>query len=159
MHRTWLIAAALVAPTPIYAQATHGVTDPRAFVAEMLGAYARSPNNPPPEPVHAYSARLISLFTVYQVWQRAHEDLVGSLDFDWWVNAQDWTITGVRVTEAGARPTRRVITARWSNYDRADSSRFVFIRERGRWVLDDVINGAGYGDNGWTLSQLLRQRP
>ena len=23
---------------------------------------------------------------------RQHDDLVGALDFDWWINAQDWAI-------------------------------------------------------------------
>lgn len=157
MRRFILALAALALAA--FAQAPHGVDDPRAFVAEMLGAYARAPNDPPPEPVHAYSERLISLFTVYRVWAGAHEDLVGSIDFDWWVNAQDWSIARVSVGQAMGGPTRRIVTARWTNYGRPETSRFVFVREHGRWVLDDVINGSGRGDHGWTLSQLLRERP
>ena len=113
---------------------------------------------PIPEQRQAYSARLAALFEAYDAWQRAHEDLVGSLDFDWWANAQDWEIRGVSIVEFNFPGERKVIEAHWRNYDRADSSRFFFIRENGRWALDDVINGSGRGDDGWTLSALLQAR-
>lgn len=151
--------AALIASPATADRRGGGVADPRAFVAETYAAYARAPNDPPPEPVHAYSERLVSLFTVYQVWARAHDDLVGSLDFDWWVNAQDWAISEVRVTQIDEGPGRRIVIARWRNLDRTDSSRFHFVRWRGRWYLDDVVNGTGSGSDGWTLSALLRERP
>jgi len=151
--------AALIASPAMADRRGGGVADPRAFVAETYAAYARAPNDPPPEPVHVYSERLISLFTVYQVWARAHQDLVGSLDFDWWVNAQDWSISRVRLTQRDAGPARRIVTARWRNYDRDDSSRFVFVRAHRRWHLDDVVNGSGSGEHGWTLTALLRERP
>lgn len=147
-----LLTAAFTPPPP-------GVDDPPAFVRDVFATYAEAPNRPPAEPRYAYSARLGALFTAYEEWGAAHDDLVGSLDFDWWVNAQDWEIGDVNVTGTEAAPERRVVTARWRNYDRTDSSRFVFLREHGLWVLDDVINGTGGGDDGWTLSELLKQRP
>ena len=156
MGKLFLILAALLAwPATAFAQ----VDDPRAFVARTYAAYARAANDPPAEPHHAYSPRLRGLFAAYGRWARAHDDLVGSLDFDWWVNAQDWAIEGAAVTELPAGRGRRTIVARWTNYGRTDSSRFLFVRIGSRWYLDDVVNGSGHGDDGWTLSALLRQRP
>lgn len=156
MGKLFLILAALLAwPAAAFAQ----VDDPRAFVARTYAAYARAANDPPAEPRHAYSPRLRALFATYERWARAHDDLVGSLDFDWWVNAQDWAISGAAVTELPAARGRRTVVARWTNYGRTDSSRFLFVRIGARWYLDDVVNGSGHGDDGWTLSALLRERP
>jgi len=158
MGRAFLILAALALAA--FAPPPRGVADPRAFVAAVYADYARAANAPPAEPVRAYSPRLAGLFAAYQRWARAHDELVGSLDFDWWVNAQDWEIHGVSVSEAaGGGGNRRTIVARWTNYGRTDSSRFLFVRIGARWYLDDVVNGSGHGDDGWTLSALLRERP
>jgi hypothetical protein len=156
MGRFFPILAALLA---LPAAANAQVDDPRAFVAATYAAYARAANDPPAEPSHAYSPRLRALFTAYEQWARAHDDLVGSLDFGWWVNAQDWEISGVVVTQAPGGGNRRMIVASWTNYGRAERSRFLFVRIGGRWYLDDIVNGTGRGDDGWTLSALPRARP
>ena len=156
MGRFFLIlVAALTWPAAANAQ----VDDPRAFVAATYARYARAANDPPAEQARAYSPRLRALFAAYERWARAHDDLVGSLDFDWWVNAQDWEIHGVAVTQAPGGGARRTIIARWTNYGRTDTSRFQFVRIGRRWYLDDVVNGTGREPDGWTLSTLLRERP
>ena len=145
-----LLSAAFTPPPP-------GVDDPRAFVEGIYAEHVAAPDRPFADPRYAYSARLGALFGAYDEWQAAHPDLVGSLGFDFWVNAQDGTIAEVSVAETG--PDRRVLTARWQNQGRPDSSRYVFVREHGRWVLDELINGTGAGPDGWTLTELLRERP
>jgi hypothetical protein len=157
MGKFFLILAALA--TMAFAPARRGVDDPRAFVSSVYADYARAANAPPAEPRFAYSPRLVALFAAYERWARSHDDLVGSLDFDWWVNAQDWEIHAVAVTPAPDGGGRRAIVARWTNYGRTDTSRFLFVRVGRRWYLDDVVNGSGRGDDGWTLSALLRERP
>ena len=134
-----------------------GVQDPRAFVASRYEAYLRDPNGPD-EPAFAYSDRLGALFLAYEDWTEQHDDLVGSLVFDWWTNAQDWALADVRVTEARDGPDRRTVRARFSNGGRPDEIRFLFVRQGELWFLDDAIEGTGSGDGGWTLSDLLRER-
>ena len=159
MRRSMLILAALLAAaTAAASEAPRGVSDPRAFVARTYADYAQGSNAAIPAPVRAYSPRLAALFEAYER-DLGGGDLVGSLDFDWWVNAQDWRLADIAVTEAADGSDRRIVTARWRNYDRADSSRFLFVRENDRWLLDDVVNGSGGGGDGWTLSALLRERP
>jgi hypothetical protein len=154
-------AAALTVPAAAVAVPAHraahvrGVDDPRAFVAQRFAGYRSGTDHVPPDPVWAYSPRLAALFRTYDAWQRRHNGEVGSIDFDWWINAQDWELSHVSVTQADTGPNARTVTAHWQNSGRADSSRFLFVRLGGRWYLDDVANGSGHGDDGWTLSALL----
>jgi hypothetical protein len=156
MARLWLILAALA--TAAFA-APRGVDDPRAFVARTYQAYQRGSDAAIEWPAYAYSPRLKALFDAYDRWTRAHDDLVGSLDFDWWINAQDWELHDVALSEQASGPNRRTIIARFRNIDRPEEIRFLFVRQGGRWYLDDAIEGSGHGDDGWTLSALLRERP
>ncbi|MEA3046503.1 MAG: hypothetical protein QOJ53_835 [Sphingomonadales bacterium] len=141
-------------PAEAAAPVARGVEDPRAFVAATYAAY-RASNNATPNVDFAYSPRLAALFRDYAAAQSPDE--VGSIDFDWWVNGQDWEISEPALTQADQGPDRRLITARFTNLGTAETIRFGFVRENGRWYLDDVLGGSG--DEGWTLSALLRERP
>lgn len=167
-----LLATALLAAWPALAQEAPareqevtftdvhmaGVSDPRGFVSSTYADYQAHPDRPPSDQTYAYSPRLRRLFRAYHAWQRQHQDLVGSLDFDWWTNAQDYELRNVRVTQRPAGANRRWVVARFDNLDRHDEVRFLFVRLRGRWFLDDAMQGTGRGGNGWTLSALLRSR-
>ena len=139
------------------AERQRGVEDPRAFVEQQYSAYLRDENGPD-YPAYAYSDRLRALFSAYDAWTAQHEDLVGSLDFDWWLNAQDWGLANVSVAETAEGPDRRTETARFTNSGRPDEIRFLFVRQDGRWYLDDAVEGTGSGGDGWTLSTLLQER-
>ena len=154
-----LLALALLFGAALPAEARErGVADPRAFVAATYARYQASPNVPPPDPSHAYSPRLKALFDAYEAWARQHADLVGALDFDWWTNAQDYALRNVVVTARDEGADRRWVSAAFDNYDRHDEVRFLFVRDGGRWYLDDAAEGTGSGDDGWTLSDLLQRR-
>lgn len=152
-----LLALALLFGGALPASAQrHGVPDPRAFVATVYARYQAHPDVPPRDLRFVYTPRLRRLFAAYDAWQRAHDGEVGSIDFDWWTNAQDYRIRNLstRVINEGA--SQRWIIARFDNYDRHDEVRFRFVRLEGRWYLDDAMQGTGSGDNGWTLSALLQ---
>jgi hypothetical protein len=135
-----------------------GVADPRLFVERIYAGYARARDAAPPAPTYAYSERLRRLFNAYDAWASQHDDLVGSLDFDWWINAQDWQIRNVRVSVERASAGRRTIVAHFVNMGRPETLRFRFVGANRRWYLDDVVSGTGSGDDGWTLSVLLAVR-
>jgi hypothetical protein len=154
------MAQAAQAPTAGTQAQARGVGDPRQFVEQTYARYRAAPNTPPEDPVYSYSDRLRSLFSAYDAWQRQHDDLVGSIDFDWWTNSQDWS--DIRVTqlrEERRGPNRRTIVARIVDMDVESVNRFQFVRQGNRWFLDDVVNGSGRANSGWTLSALLRERP
>jgi hypothetical protein len=142
----------------VVAETLLGVDDPRAFVAATYARYQANPNVPPVNISASYSPRLRALFDGYDAWQRQHADSVGALDFDWWTNAQDYQIRNLTYRVIDEGPDLRWIVARFDNYDRHDEIRFRFVRQGGRWYLDDAMQGTGGGDNGWTLSALLQSR-
>lgn len=144
------------ATAPAAAEAVRGVENPRAFIADEYAAMARNPGEPRAR-VFAYSDRLRGLFDAYEAWTAEHGPL-GALDFDWWTNSQDWVLSGLRVTEANDGPDRRIVSANFNNGDRPDEIRFTFVRQGTRWFLDDAVEGTGGGGEGWTLSDLLRER-
>ena len=133
-----------------------GVDDPRSFVAQRYAAYRNDPSSAPDEPSFAYSDRLRALANAYQAWQNRHQDEVGSIDFDWWINAQDWQLGPAAVTETQQDADHRTETARFTNAGRPDEVRFLFVRQGQRWYLDDAMHGTEGGAESWTLSELLR---
>jgi hypothetical protein len=145
-------AAPAAAPAPGQGR---GVDDPRALVEGQYRAYQTNTDTPVEAPAFAYSDRLKALFDSYGRWQNQHQDEVGSIDFDWWTNAQDWELHDVAVTEADSGPDAKTVTARFRNIDRQEEVRFLFVRSNGRWYLDDAVQGSGHGDDGWALSALL----
>jgi hypothetical protein len=145
--------ASATAATPAQGR---GVADPRAFVEGQYRAYQTNTDTPVEAPTYAYSDRLKALFEDYDAHQNPNE--VGSIDFDWWINAQDWELHDVAVAEAESGPDAKTVTARFRNIDRREEVRFLFVRTGGRWYLDDAVQGSGHGGDGWTLSALLRER-
>jgi hypothetical protein len=123
MGKYILILAALL--TAAFAPARRGVDDPGAFVQHVYADYQRAGGERQVEwPAHAYSPRLMALFNAYDRWAEAHDDLVGSLDFDWWINAQDWDLHDVAVSARATGPGRMMVTARFRNGERHEEIRF-----------------------------------
>ncbi len=139
------------------AEAGGGMIDPFAFVAHNYFAYSHEDDEAVPIGDRINSRRLRALFAAYDA--AASPDEVGAIDFDWWVNGQDWSLSDVLLAEEEGGPHWRTITARFRNLGRPSLVRFRFVEEEGRWFLDDVTSGSGSGPDGWTLSALLRQRP
>jgi hypothetical protein len=154
----WMLVPALLLATPgldeARAQARpeaatqRGVRDPVAFVRARFAQYERG------EPINdwtqqAYSRRLADLFDALGEAEGGEQ----RLDFDWWIDGQDWQIDQVRLRSAWNGRNRLNVHARWRNFGSAQSGTFLFVREEGRWYLDDVVSHT----SGWTLSILLQQ--
>jgi hypothetical protein len=156
-RRLLLIGAALLAasPTIVPAQpappaqaAESGVRNPVAFVRERFARYARG-DSPAPWPEYAYSQRLRRLFETLDAAEGGEE----RINFDWWVDAPDWQVDHVRLRPAWPARGRLNVDARWRVFGEERSGTFLFVRENGRWYLDDVASHT----TGWTLSILLEQ--
>ncbi len=150
MSRFILALAALALAA--FTQVPRGVDDPRAFVQGVYTQYRRG--DAPRVDLDIYgSERLVALV-------HAFDEAAGGeqlIDFDWWVNGQDWRLSDIRITQIEGGSGRRIVTVRFANMGRVSVNRFDFVRAHGRWFLDEVVNESGGG--GWTLSALLGRRP
>ena len=77
-----------------------------------------------------------------------------NLDFDVIVNGQDWALKNLRVEPEKLEGDRASAMARFTNFDTAQEVVYRFIRESGRWRLDDVEARLPRAQR-WTLSRLL----
>ncbi len=139
-----LAAAALALPSAALAQ---GFDDPVAFVRERYARY-QAGEVPQTWPDRPYSPRLARLFERLAAVEGGEE----RIEFDWWVNGQDFELDAIEVLLEQDRGDRRTVLARWRNFGQADASRFLFVRRDGRWYLDEVISTT----SDWRLSQVLR---
>ena len=127
--------------------AAQGFDDPVAFVRERFATYQRG-EVPQSWPDRPYSPRLARLFERLAAAEGGEE----RIEFDWWVNGQDFELDAVEVALEADRGDRRSVLARWRNFGNPDASRFQFVRWQGRWYLDEVVSLT----SDWRLSQVLR---
>jgi hypothetical protein len=145
-----LILSALAAPA-----STPPISNPVNFVTEVYRHFvkAQSGHYDYTAPEDIYTARLKKL--IQDDVKRAKGE-VGCLDFDFWVNGQDWTITNLSVTGGAAGKDQWTVIARFRNLGDLDEIHFDFRRVDQRWLLDDVHS---VKDSPWTLSEILRCTP
>ena len=143
--RTLLLA---LAATAVLAAATR-IDDPVAFVRGVYAHYAAAQDYNAPKDI--YTPRLTKLIEDDRKRAPAGED--GCLDFDFWVNGQDWKLTNIEVAEAESAQDRKVVVAKFANTGKPQEIHFEFRRIDGRWLLDDV---SSLKDMPWTLSRILK---
>jgi hypothetical protein len=133
------------------ASATH-IADPEAFVKETYDKFAASGSADYVPPADIYTPRLQALFVRDKKWAKGE---VGCLDFDFWVNGQDWKLKNVRINSqaVSGNVDRRTIVAKFVNLGTANEIHFYFKQIGGEWMLDDAQSVLG--GNKWMLSKIL----
>src|ERR1700722_15956512 len=112
-------AALLCAP----AQAATRIDDPVKFVSGLYAKLAAPNSVAAPDDI--YTPRLAGLFALES---KDAGGEVGRMDFDFWTNAQDWDLSGVKVTGQpveGAKD-REVVIARFKNFHKPEEIHFYF---------------------------------
>lgn len=146
-----VFAASLLAGIPALPASTR-IDDPVSFAAGVYRHFIQTENKDsvykPPEDI--YTPRLSKLFRDDE--KRAKGE-VGCLDFDFWVNAQDWNITELSVTKGASSVDQETVIARFANIGKRQEIHFDFRRVNGRWLLDDVHSTT---KPRWTLSGILQ---
>jgi hypothetical protein len=84
------------------------------------------------------------------------KDEVGRIDFDIYMNAQDGTITGVKVKgmPVDNGPGREIVVANFKNEGKPQEVHFYFEKIKGAWKMDDASSMTG--PDPWTLSLILK---
>ena len=140
-------AAALLCGT---AWAGTTIADPAAFVRMTYEKLAKDQNYAPPEDI--YTPRLAALIALEK---KEAGGEVGRMDFEFWTNAQDWSLKDVKVSGEpveGAKD-REIVTAKFQNTDRKEEIHFYFEKTKAGWQLDDARS---LSQDGWTLSLILK---
>jgi hypothetical protein len=132
------------------------ITDPLRIVAAVYQQFIRAQSSgdlsfTPSEDF--YTPRLSKL--VRDDRKRANGE-VGCVDFDFWVNGQDWSITHLALADKSVARDRKTVVATFTNGRTPEEIHFDFILLAGRWLLDDVRS---IKEPRWTLSRLLKCSP
>jgi hypothetical protein len=142
---------ALLAPNVALGATT--VADPVAFVTGLYAKMAAAtPASPYVAPEDIYTPRLAALFALEK---REAGGEVGRLDFDFWSNAQDWQLSGIKVTGVPVEGAtdRQIVVAKFRNFGKPEEIRFYFEKTKSGWLLDDARSLVG---ESWTLSLILK---
>ena len=127
------------------------IDDPEKFVRSVYAQYEKS-HDAKGAPDDIYSTRLSDLFALDS---KEAGGEVGRIDFDPWIDAQDFEIHNVHVTSAPVEsaPSRRTVRATFKNLGRSEDIRFYFEKAKQGWKLDDMRS---VGKENWTLSLILK---
>ena len=88
--------------------------------------------------------------------QKEAQGEVGRLDFDPIINAQDWKLSGLKVTLVSRSGDNAMVDATFHNLDGDEQIRFTLVRVNGKWAIDEIQALQGMR---WTLSQILSGAP
>lgn len=106
---------------------------------------------PAPGAQASFSPRIQALWTACDLMEVASGD--PCMDFNIWVNAQDWEIKDLKIEQIKADDKSAKVMAHFSNMDRKESISFDLLREPQGWVVDEISTGCD------TLSNVLQGKP
>jgi Protein of unknown function (DUF3828) len=128
-------------------------TDPKALLEYAYASYKT--DNFPDDPLELYSEGLKALFAAEEA--RTPEDAVGPLDFDPFINAQDYDNVSVKIAEpvvdGGTASEDAVVT----NFGEDQMLTFYLVNEGGGWKIDDIACTTPGQE--WRLSEILATDP
>lgn len=143
-----LLAVLLSAGTAAAQQAPDQIV--RSIYAEYEGqGLGVSPTDPDMRAM--FSSRLQSMLDEEQ--KRIDEDGIGLLDFDVFVDGQDFDLSDLTVGTAQVSGDKAQLDVTFLNFGEPRDYRYYFVKESGQWRIDEIESvGVGVG---WKLSGLL----
>lgn len=153
--RGWLmgvlfILGALVA-SPGFAQAVFDT--PKALLEHAYQPYATGDFSE--DVTQLYSRDLRELFAEAQA--RGNEDEVGPVDFDVFVNGQDYQLTDLVIADPEISGDTATEAVTFRNFNEPQSLKFYLVRQEDGWRIDDIESLLP--TDGWRLSALLADDP
>lgn len=136
--------------TPALAQ---DFSDPRALLEALYAGYGPAYDYPPDQ-APLRSERLNALYD--RDLQQANGEL-GRIDFDPFVNGQDYAITGLEIGEPYLAGGKAVVRVSFENFGTPNELGVLLVQEDGGWRIDDVWNGDE--DYSYDLLDILQGPP
>ncbi len=127
--------------------------DPGQMITAIYDSYLQ-PGGGPDDPPNLYSRRLQALIEADR--KATPPGDVGHLDFDVFVNGQDWKLSKLRIVTLSRSATRAQVRVNFVNMGTPSELVFDLIFENGAWRIDEVRS---VGEKGWTLSDILTPEP
>ncbi|MEJ8571839.1 DUF3828 domain-containing protein [Microbaculum marinum] len=98
-----------------------------------------------------FSARLQALLAEED--QRIESDGIGLLDFDVFVDGQDFQVTDLQIGKPQVSGDEAHLDVRFLNFGEPREYRYSFVKESGRWRIDEIETVGA--DTDWKLTSLL----
>jgi Protein of unknown function (DUF3828) len=151
--RLWPALLALLATALAAGAVRAQAQGPADVIRAIYKIYETSQDAQPPAGV--FSKRLQKLIDDDR--KQTPADEVGRLDFDVFVNGQDWQLSELTITEASPPQGNHArVIAKFRNSGEPNEIAFEMVKEDSRWVIDDV---ASLLKPRWTMSKILTGAP
>ena len=107
-----------------------------------------------PELSGVYSKRLQALLDKDE--KETAEGDVGRIDWDLFVDGQDWQLTELKIVPALKEATRAEVRATFKNFGEPRDILYTLVLENGHWRIDDIQETL---KPRWTMSKILLDAP
>ena len=101
-----------------------------------------------------YSKRLQALIDKDE--KETPEGDVGRIDWDLFVDGQDWQLTELKIVPALKEATRAEVRATFNNFGEPRDILYTLVLENGHWRIDDIQETL---KPRWTMSKILLDAP
>ena len=102
---------------------------------------------------HVFSKRLQALIDKDE---KEAQGGVGRIDWDVFIDGQDWKLTELKITPASQTPSQAQVRATFKNFDKPSDMLFDLVLEEGHWRIDDIQKTL---KPRWTMSKILTDAP
>jgi uncharacterized protein DUF3828 len=128
-------------------------SDPVSLIKAIYATYLDKNNDNPGMP-HIYSKRLQALIDKDE--KETPEGMVGRIDWDVFVDGQDWGLTELKIAEVSRSVDKAQVRATFKNFGEPSNMLFDLVREEGGWRVDDIEKTL---KPRWTMSKILLDAP
>ena len=123
-----VLAFALVGASP----APRADGDPVSLIAAVYASYEKGE----PELSDLYSRRLQNLIDKDE--KETPEGMVGRIDWDVFVDGQDWKLTELKIVPVSREATRAEVRATFKNFGEPRDILISLVLEDGHWRIDEI---------------------
>jgi hypothetical protein len=147
-----LVAIALGAASPL----GDADSDPEALITAIYQTYTdvAPGEDGVPDVQGVYSKRLQALLDKDA--KETPEGEVGRMDWDPFVDGQDWQLTELKIVPVAKEATRADVRAIFKNFDEPRDILYALVLEDGHWRIDDIQETL---KPRWTMSKILSDAP